>query len=402
MSALDRWERKVVSEQSQEYETWRKREKKRPDFFGESAIREYRRYEEKETDGTGLDQYDARWRSSVFEWETLVILGWNDDIEKHSGYGDVLGIAVSKVFSSNLNLFNDYMALLNEMPTKESFVHNLREGKIPRPILAGFFEGWVNFMNGIQQDFETRFVEDKRHFIELIPMLIAEGVLVPNTDVEKIKKRLDNIAIFALDPLDEHQTNNRQTYGSYNDDSIGILPISLDENSENIDHNIMHELVHAGISGRKLVAEERNFGTTFLERKSGLRFDHTKQKSDDIFAGHIVLYTWLNEAKTEKIARRFSGYKKAIAYQNEIDALEKELIEAGVPDILVTEAYQEDYRVGEKGVRLPRLHELIKKIDEVKGKGWLLAQEQRFKSAECGPLIEQPNGEKAHTQEQGH
>ena len=144
----------------------------------------------------------------------------------------------------------------------------------------------------------------------------------------------------------------------------------------------MHELAHAAISGRKLTVEEIRYFTPELhEQKFGLRFLHYTPNQEKLRATKGY-YSWLNEAKTEKIARSFSEFPYASAYNREIAAMD-ELIQSGVPETFITEAYQEDYRVGEKGIRLPKVAALIKKINEVKGRGWLLEQERQFATLEC-------------------
>lgn len=381
------WKRRAIAEGSPEHLEWRAHESPaEPVTFGEFSLKAYKRFEEKEKNGETLDAVESKWRDETFADETKWMLEWYDDKKTHANYDTAVAFAVTKIFSDNQKLADDYKTMTGVEATPDSFVGNLRLKKIPKQIIAGFFQEWGNFIGELQKGLEGRFPKDKEEFIAKTPELVADGTLAPDTDVETVRRRLAPVTARILDPLDENQTNNRRTYANYGSERVGVLPISHDGGA-NIRHNIFHEFVHAGIAGRKITEERGIVRPEVHEQKSGLLFSHRRGK-EIIFPTHTQFHSWMNEAKTEKIARRYSGYDKSDAYSREIEVMERELVAAGIPDMLITEAYQENYLVGAQGVRLPKYQDLLKKIDETKGKGWLLSQNDRFKTLPCEPLIE--------------
>ena len=132
------------------------------------------------------------------------------------------------------------------------------------------------------------------------------------------------------------------------------------------------------MAGRKTVREHLQSGMQDVTtEKTGLQFAFRRSNKPD-----LQPLNWLDEAFTENMARLLSGFQYSATilphvYEDEQLAYH-ELVGAGVPNRLIFNAYTEEYRVGEKGVRLPALHTLILKVREVKGPKWLREQEERF------------------------
>lgn len=97
-----------------------------------------------------------------------------------------------------------------------------------------------------------------------------------------------------------------------------------------------------------------------------LGFSFTKLDSSGRLVGYI--YDWLNEAVTEELnIRIFEDHPSRNGYSIERQALRK-MIEDGVPEKLIFDAYFEDYDPDHPD-RVPRWKALVAKINEVYPEG---------------------------------
>src|SRR3989344_320191 len=206
----------------------------------------------------------------------------------------------------------------------------------------------------------------KENFLAQVENAVADGFLSENTDLEKVKKRLEYTVVQLLDPV----VQGHGTFGiSRGEQGIVLIhPDAIAQGAEALRHIVFHELVHDAIAGLavavKITSNDEPTEVDF--KKCGVRFNlrKTYPKRDA---------TWLNnmnEGITEKIALHLSGHEDAHAYGME-RAYVDHLTGKEIPFKLFVEAYQEEYRVNQPGIRVPRLQELLNKIREVKGDKWL-------------------------------
>ena len=379
--------RRVVEEGGQEHLEFREKNKERQySFFGEGTTRMFRDVEKKMADPSYEDPNGIlRARGEqAFMSEAGRMRQWYEENNLYASTVDAVIGLLSQTKPKVIEALRG--ALGTEHLRGIAFIAHLSNGAIQKGLVANFFEAWHGELKILEQRTAIQFEAVKQRMIEKIPSLIARGQLSADTNIDLVKERAAAVSMSLIDPLDADRTRHLSLLGASVNaaDHVLINPISFegDDPALTREHVMVHELAHAAISGRKLTVEEIRYFTPELhEQKFGLRFLHYTPNQEKLRATKGY-YSWLNEAKTEKIARSFSEFPYASAYNREIAAMD-ELIQSGVPETFITEAYQEDYRVGEKGIRLPKVAALIKKINEVKGRGWLLEQERQFATLEC-------------------
>ena len=388
MTALEPKRYKVIAEGGREHSAIReKRGNRRLNFFGEYQAGMYRDLQIKRADPNHNDPnniLELR-EKHAFEHEKDKMLRWfvEDELYREVCVG-VLS-SVSRHKPQVIEQLNN--ALHKDAVTALDLVLGISDERVPKEILADFFETWHEALREMESGLRAGFETVKEELIKKIPELISSGELSKDTDVSLVRDRLARVAMQAIDPLDADANNHFATLGAAvnGSDMVRISPISFedDDPAQAFRHAMYHELVHVGIAGKKLTLEAPpGFTEGLNEQKSGLHFSHMTPRADSLLARRDF-YVWLNEAITEKIARAFSGYNISRAYETEITTM-KALIQSGVSRDALNDAYQENYRVGEQGVqRLPKFAALLSEIRRVQGPHWLLEQEEKFTSASC-------------------
>ena len=242
----------------------------------------------------------------------------------------------------------------------------LKENRVDDDLFADMVRSYQGQHREREQELKERFEILKENFLAQVENAVADGFLSENTDLEKVKKRLEYTVVQLLDPV----VQGHGTFGiSRGEQGIVLIhPDAIAQGAEALRHIVFHELVHDAIAGLavavKITSNDEPTEVDF--KKCGVRFNlrKTYPKRDA---------TWLNnmnEGITEKIALHLSGHEDAHAYGME-RAYVDHLTGKEIPFKLFVEAYQEEYRVNQPGIRVPRLQELLNKIREVKGDKWL-------------------------------
>ncbi len=380
----------LIREGSEEH--LREREKntqKSREFFGQATTKMYREAQAKLADPQYEDPngiLKAR-EDLAFRNEAANMQLWATEHPKdleQPNYLEVVQIAIKWVHAQNPELVANICESINETDlSADSFVSHMVGNHIPKPLIADFFETWHGELREIAEKVEKEFDTLKAEMLQKIPEMIAKGELSTETNIDLIQERLVAASVSLIDPLDARQSQHLNRYGASlnaQDHVLIGLFLSGHQHTPALRRHIMyHELVHTAIAGRKLTLEENGGVRTGLhEQKSGLHFVHLTPRPES-YTKKKDYYRWINEAKTEKLARVFSDFDEATFYNQEISLLD-ELVQSGISQSLVTEAYQENYLVGAKGKRLPKTGELFQSVNRVKGPGWLLEQEERFKN----------------------
>lgn len=217
----------------------------------------------------------------------------------------------------------------------------------------------------------------KEEFFDRVKTAIAAGFLSPDTDITVVRARLDVTRFFYIDPL------SGGSHTSVSRSAEGLIGISHEhyfrDTPEMRRHTFFHELVHATLAGRAITASVVGGSgqiMTHAHRKEGLRFDFERAPRGQKF-GWLM---GLNEGVTEYIAQYLSGMTDSVAYGIQILYM-RNMAEKGVLMSAFVHAYQEDYKLGENGVRrLPKLAELLTSIRTAMGENWYNSQIRQIKT----------------------
>lgn len=291
------------------------------------------------------------------------------DKELHSVFGDDL---------SKLSVENLYIAANNGLISDE-FIRTMSERH------KEFFEA--------QSEELERFVEEvKADYREQIASAVQEGWL-PQQATDALH-RIDDVSVILTDKMKNLRSSS---LGSI--DSNGRIRIDsadfVNTNYDRVRASLFHEFTHA-ISGTAYNVLTIDGGND----KDYYRFELNKVGLH--VRGH---HTWLNEAVTDTISLRLSGfkqvdeqgrelgYKGSETYPNERQDYDR-LIEAGLDEALVMEAYFENFvdnapegetseekeiRRRRENVESPKaFSRLVKAVNTIEGAGGFLRKQNEY------------------------
>lgn len=263
------------------------------------------------------------------------------------------------------------------LPDASSVVEVLKRPDAPREFTITLLRAHADRYAHTNEQVRELGEEFKKEFLVSVQRAVADGFLSPDTDINLVQSRLDTTDFFYIDPVSggSHASVSRSTEGG-----IGIAHEHFFKDSPDLrKHTFFHELVHAALSGRAMTAsvvETSGQVMTHGNRKEGLRFDFERAPRGQRFGWMMGL----NEGVTEYIAQHLSSVTDSVAYGIQILYM-RNMAERGVPMSAFVHAYQEDYKLGEKGVqRLPKLAGLLKSIRTAMGEDWYNAQIRQLKT----------------------
>ena len=351
-----------IPEKSPEYGDtidWHRRlHVKRPVVFGENSLREYKKSEA----AMNVDRLLGKDSLALkpFESERGRLRLYTDP-ERLGKYDFVRNRAVFFLESmeQNPDVYQQIMELNEGQPMNVESLTRLLDGDlISSELFAQMLHAHSERMAKEKKDFETECVGAMEDFVHACEKLIEAGDLP--LSLNELYMRLNEVDVVLEDPMGTSM-GEMGSYSLWSVRTFANLPSSVRKAA------LFHEFTHA-VSGR-LVKKAHHYDRA-VETRIGINLK-TKSPTD-------LSFTWLNEAITEHIASKLLGNQDVIAYHEEVGVL-RELIGVGIPEKMFLAAMFETYDPDRPGKKYPAWHELVKKIQEVKGKAFLRTQEEFFK-----------------------
>ncbi|MBP6889626.1 MAG: hypothetical protein KBC83_04530 [Candidatus Moranbacteria bacterium] len=241
--------------------------------------------------------------------------------------------------------------------------------KIKEGLISTEFLSTVARQHAVNMEKKEHFLQEAAREIKTeFAAALREGVssgFLPEIVLQSLS-RIESATTYLRDTMGNTQSMRSGELASCQPVSreIGILSELVQESSRSHLRNaLFHEFLHI-ISGQSITmqisTQENTTNTSIFLKKTGVKI-----------AGSTDRYTWLNEAITEWLASKLSGYtsdpdtkayKGSLAYIGERKELDR-LLDSGLEESTVIGAYFENFPTNQ-----PRaLARLIKRINELEG-----------------------------------
>lgn len=267
------------------------------------------------------------------------------------------------------NRFDDYFPNGLSSDSAKNFLFKIIDGSIYDETLLALAKKHLEDIHEQEKQLSVIFEETRSEFENKIKDAVSKGEL-PEEALHALG-RLDSVVINISDRL---TSINSRTLGTMGHDGsmtasneqlqTGLIP-GL---KKTICHELFHEISGKSVTVRSKTIENGNLIRSTFYRKSGVRLF----SPDQVHTPNV----WLNEAITEWLALRISGYREdntnyaykgSVSYVDERKELDR-LFEAGLEESVVTEAYFENFSSNQpKETRGPKFARLVQRINELEG-----------------------------------
>jgi len=261
--------------------------------------------------------------------------------------------------------------------TAPNLLNKVIDGSISDELLYAVAKRHAENFREQETRFEKIVQESKMEFSIAIKKAVTEGFL-PETALSSLH-RLDSVIVNLHDRL-----NDLLSPRSGGTEISGKITVSNEELQESViprlKHTLFHEFLHE-LSGKSITIQEGiDYGSSRISHKK------VGVSLNSIEASHSP-NTWINEAITEWLALKLSGYagdsgrsayKGSYGYPTERRELDR-LFDAGLEEGVVTEAYFEDFITDQPKEEKGRyFRKLFQRIADIDGKAGFARLENKY------------------------